>query len=75
MNRVAIVIAVVIVLVVAVANVMLGQRLILPYEVVVERGAGVPWYITWAMVWVSVGCAAALGVFLLSALGGRSPRR
>jgi hypothetical protein len=75
MNRVAIGIAVILVVVIAGANVMLGQRLILPYEVVLQRGAGVPWYITWAMVWVSVGCAAALGLFLLSSLGGRSPRR
>jgi hypothetical protein len=26
-----------------------------------------PWYITWAMVWITVLCAVALGGFLVSA--------
>jgi hypothetical protein len=75
MNRFVIVLAALVVFGIAVANVMLGQRLILPYDVVEQRGAGVPWYITWVMVWISVACAVTLGLFLISALRGRSPRR
>ena len=74
MNRFVIVAAAIVVFVIAVANVILGQHLILPFDVVETRGAGVPWYITWAMVWVSVACAVTLGLFLISAIRGKSPR-
>lgn len=73
MNRVAILVAAVASLGLAVASFVLGQRLILPLPVVTARGAEVPWYITWGMVWVTVVCAFALGWFLLSSL--RSPGR
>lgn len=66
MNRVGILIAAALVFALAVANVVLGQRLILPLAVAEQRGAGVPWYLTWGMVWLSVACAAALGAFLLA---------
>ena len=67
MNRVAIVIAALVTFGVAVTVIILGQNLILPLPVAAERGAGVPWYITWAMVWVTVLCAVALGGFLIAA--------
>ena len=65
MNRVAIVIAALVTFGVAVTVIILGQNLILPLPVAAERGAGVPWYITWAMVWVTVLCAVALGTFFI----------
>lgn len=66
MNRVGIVIAALVTFAVAVTVIILGQNLILPLPVAAERGAGVPWYITWAMVWVTVLCAIALGGFLIA---------
>lgn len=74
MNRIAIVIAAIVCLVLSIALYLLGQNLILPLPVAQERGAGVPWYVTWAMVWVTVGCAIALAVFLLSNLRDSSRR-
>ena len=74
MNRVAIVLAAVVTLGLAVAAVILGQNLILPLPTMVERGAGMPWYLTWAMVWVTVACAVALGGFLLLSVA-RNPNR
>ena len=68
MNRIAVVIAAIATFILAIALIVLGQRLILPLPVATERGAGVPWYVTWIMVWVTVGCAVALGAFLLSSL-------
>jgi hypothetical protein len=74
MNRVAILVAAIVSLVVGVSVIILGQRLILPLPVASERGAGVPWYLTWAMVWVTVGCAIALSGFLVSSLRGSGRR-
>jgi hypothetical protein len=68
MNRVGILLAALVTFGLGVAVIVLGQRLILPLSVSTERGAGVPWYVTWAMVWVTVGCAVALGGFLLTSL-------
>jgi hypothetical protein len=65
-NRAAIVVAALVTFVLAVAVIILGQNLILPLNVAAERGAGVPWYLTWAMVWVTVLCAVALGGFLIA---------
>ena len=73
MNRVGVLLAAIACLVVSVALYLLGQRLILPLPVATERGAGVPWYVTWAMLWITVACALALGVFLLASL--RNPTR
>jgi hypothetical protein len=73
MNRVGVLIAAIACLVLSVALYILGQRLILPLSVAAERGAGVPWYVTWAMVWITVGCALTLGAFLLASL--RNPTR
>ena len=67
MNRVGIVIAAIILFGLAVANIVLGQHLILPLPVAEERGAGVPWYIVWSMIGLTVLCAVALGGFLLTA--------
>jgi hypothetical protein len=65
-NRAAIVVAALVTFVLAVAAIILGQNLILPLNVAADRGAGVPWYLTWAMVWVTVLCAVALGGFLIA---------
>jgi hypothetical protein len=67
MNRVAIVISGIAAFALGVANIVIGQNLILPLPRMVERGAGVPWYITWAIVWLTALCAFALGAFLISA--------
>jgi hypothetical protein len=66
MNRTAIVVAALVTFGLGIAVIILGQNLILPLPVATERGAGVPWYITWAMVWVTVLCAVALGGFLIA---------
>jgi hypothetical protein len=66
MNRTAVVFAALVTFALGVAVIVLGQNLILPLPVATERGAGVPWYITWAMVWVTVLCAVALGGFLIA---------
>ena len=73
MNRIGILVAAVLSFALAIALIVLGQRLILSLPVMIERGAGMPWYITWAMVWVTVGCAVVLGGYLLSSL--RTSRR
>ena len=67
MNRVAILIAALVAFGAAALNVILGQQLILPLPVLIERGAEVPWYITWIMVWTTAACAIAIGLFLISA--------
>jgi hypothetical protein len=74
MNRVAVLLAAIVSFVLAIALIVLGQRLILSLPVMIERGAGMPWYITWAMVWVTVGCAVVLGGFLVSSLRNPSSR-
>ena len=68
MNRPSIVIVAVVVFAIAIANLLLAQNLILPLSVMQERAGGMPWYITWAMVWVSVFCCVALGGFLVTAV-------
>ena len=66
MNRGAIILAALVTFGLAIAVLILGQNLILSLPVATERGAGVPWYITWGMVWVTVLCAVTLGGFLLA---------
>ena len=68
MNRTAIILAAIVTFGIAVANLLLAQNLILPRSVMKERAGGMPWYITWAMVWVSVLCCVALGGFLITAV-------
>jgi hypothetical protein len=67
MNRIAIVGAAIVTFGIAIAMVILGQNLTLPLPVMRERAGAMPWYITWAMVWVSVLCAVVLGGFLIAA--------
>ena len=68
MNRPAILITAFVVVAIGLANVILGLNLITPLDVATERGAGVPWYIVWAMVLLTLGSALALGGFLISSL-------
>jgi hypothetical protein len=68
MNRTAIVFAAIVTFGIAVANVLLAQNQILPLSVMKERAGEMPWYLTWAMVWVSVACCVGLGGFLLAAV-------
>jgi len=67
MNRTAMIAAAIVTFGIGVAILILGQNLILPLPVMQERSGGMPWYITWAMVWISVLCAVALGGFLIAA--------
>jgi hypothetical protein len=67
MNRFAIIAAAIVTFAIAILNLVLGQNLILSLSVMRERAGAMPWYITWAMVWVSVLSAAALGGFLFAA--------
>ena len=67
MNRTALVAAAILTFGIAITTLILGQNLILPLDVMVQRAGGMPWYITWAMVWVSVLCAITLGGFLIMA--------
>lgn len=71
MNRIGIILAAIATFGIAIANLILAQNLILPLPVMLERAGGMPWYITWAMVWVSVACAVALGGFLLTSMARR----
>jgi hypothetical protein len=67
MNRSAIIAAAIVTFVIGIALLIAGQNLILPLPVMQQRAGGMPWYITWAMVWITVLCAVALGGFLVSA--------
>lgn len=68
MNRTVIVLAAIVTFGLAIANLILAENLILPLSVMKERSGAMPWYLTWAMVWVSVFCCVALGSFLISAV-------
>jgi hypothetical protein len=68
MNRPSILIAAVVVFAIAIVNVVLAQNLMLPLSVMRERAGAMPWYVTWAMVWVSVFCCVALGGFLIASV-------
>ena len=67
MNRISIIAAALGSFGIGIALLITGQNLILPLPVMQQRAGGMPWYITWAMVWITVLCAAALGGFLISA--------
>ena len=67
MNRTAIIAAATVSVGIGIALLIAGQNLILPLPVMQQRAGGMPWYITWAMVWITVLCAVALGGFLISA--------
>jgi hypothetical protein len=75
MNRITLIVAAIVTFGIAIANIILGQNLILPLSVMIERAGGMPWYITWAMVWLSVLCALALGGFLIAATVRRNSHR
>lgn len=66
MNRPVIVIAALVTFVLGIATYILGQNLILSLPTMQQRGGGGPWYVTWAMVWITVLCAVVLGWFLLA---------
>jgi hypothetical protein len=67
MNRPAIVLAAIVSFAIGIGILITGQNLILPLAVMKERAGGMPWYITWAMVLITVSCAMVLGGFLVSA--------
>ena len=67
MNRIAMIGAAIATFVIGIATLIAGQNLILPLPVMQQRAGGMPWYITWAMVWITVFCAVALGGFLIAA--------
>jgi len=67
MNRIAIVAAAIASFGIGIALLIAGQNLILPLPVMQQRAGGMPWFITWAMVWITVLCSVALGGFLISA--------
>ena len=73
MNRVAILISGIAAFALGVANIVLGQNLILPLPKMIERAAEIPWYLTWGIVWLTTLCAFSLGAFLLYSL--RNPSR
>ena len=67
MNRTAIVLAAIVAFGIGLALLISAQNLILPLSVMKERAGGMPWYITWVMVLVTVACAMVLGGFLVAA--------
>ena len=67
MNRIAIIAAAIASFGIGIALLIAGQNLILPLPVMQQRAGGMPWFITWAMVWITVLCAVVLGGFLISA--------
>ena len=68
MNRVAIIVTALVVVGIGLVNVVLGRNLIMPLALATERGAGVPWYIVWGMVLITLLSALALAGFLISGL-------
>ena len=66
MNRPVILLSAVVVFVIAIATAMLRWNLILQLPTMQQRGGGGPWYVTWAMVWITVLCAVWLGGFLIA---------
>ena len=74
MNRPVIVAAAIVTLLLGVAAYILGQNLILSLPTMRQRGGGGPWYVTWAMVWITVLCAVVLAWFLLSSMARKRPR-
>lgn len=66
MNRPVILLSALVVFVIAAATLLLGWNLILPLPTMQLRGGGGPWYVTWAMVWITVLCAVVLGGFLVA---------
>lgn len=68
MNRTAILLAAFVVVVIGLLNVVLGSNLIMPLSLAQERGAGVPWYLVWGMVLITLLSALALCGFLISSL-------
>jgi len=66
MNRTAILLAAIVAFGIGLALLIAGQNLILPLSVMKERAGGMPWYITWAMVLITVSCAMVLGGFLVA---------
>ena len=67
MNRAAMLTAAIATFVIGIAILIAGQNLILPLPVMQQRAGGMPWYITWAMVWITVLCAVTVGGFLIAA--------
>lgn len=66
MNRPVILLSALVVFVIAAATLMLGWNLILTLPTMQQRGGGGPWYVTWAMVWITALCAIWLGGFLVA---------
>ena len=66
MNRPVILISALVSFGIAIATAILGWNLILTLPTMQQRGGGGPWYVTWAMVWVTALCAVALGGFLIA---------
>ena len=75
MNRIAVVLSAAAALVLALVNLVLGSNLIMPLEQARERNAGPPWYLVWAMIYVTIGCAVVLGVFLIASVFRNPARR
>ena len=73
MNRPAVLVTALVVVGIGLINVVLGRNLIMPLALAQERGAGVPWYIVWAMIMITLLSALALAGFILSSL--RDPSR
>jgi hypothetical protein len=73
MNRAAVLISALVVVIIGLLNVVLGRNLIMPLALAEERGAGVPWYLVWGMIMITMLSALALGGFLVSSL--RDSRR
>jgi hypothetical protein len=67
MNRTAMLLAAIASFGIALAILIAGQNLILPLSVMKERAGGMPWFLTWAMVLITVSCAMVLGGFLVAA--------
>jgi hypothetical protein len=74
MNRPALVIAAIVTLALGIAAYLLGQNLILSLPTMQQRGGGGAWYVTWAMVWITVLSAVVLAWFLLASTTGKRSR-
>lgn len=74
MNRLAIVLAAVIVGLITIGNVALGRNLVMPLADAQDKGVGAgPWFLVWGMIALTALSAVALIAFLISSL--KSPSR
>ena len=73
MNRNVWIVAGLVVIALGIVNVILGMSLVPSMDVAQQRGTAPGWWLIWSVIALTVGCAVALGGFLLAAGLGKVP--